>query len=241
MPTVYETKPATTAQGGYLVNSQATSAASWNDVIDATSATATFVNSTYSYTRASYTTGRGGTWACGRSYLVFDTYLPYAKQVIAAELYLYVAGYLDVNYTPYAVVQRRTQFPNLTDVLVAGDYDNAGIPVSANLFSFPFTGTSGWISVTLNQDAIDYIGTNNEVTLVLKDSYYDYDYDLNLTDPPGDGYLQFYHNESGYVPYLYLTVDTGYGQIVNSILPANFNVLNNTSKINIDKMNGVTG
>jgi len=241
MPTVYETKYATTSQGGYLVNSQAVSFASWTDVIDATSATSTFINSQYIYTRASYTTGRGGIWACGRSYLVFDTTIAYTNTVIAAELYLYVAGYLDVNYTPYAVVQRRTQFPNLTDVLVAGDYDDSGIPPSANLFSVsPFTSTGGWISVTLNQDAKDYIGTNNEVTLVLKDSYYDYDYDTNLTDPPGDGYLQFFHNESGYVPYLYLTLDTGYGQIVNSIIPANFNVINGFSKLNINKINGVS-
>jgi hypothetical protein len=153
-----------------------------------------------------------------------------------------VAGYLDVNYTPYAVVQRRNQYPNLTDVLVAGDYDNAGIAPTPNLFSVsPFTGTGGWIGVTLNQDAKDYLNVNTEVTLELKDSYYDYEYDTNLTDPPGDGYLQFYNNESGYVPYLYLTLDTGYGQKVNSIIPANFNVINGFSKLNVDKLNGVTG
>jgi hypothetical protein len=240
MPTVYETKYATTSQGGYLVNSQ-TTGNSWQDVIDATTATGTFVNSQYIYTRASYTTGRSGVWACGRSCLVFNTSITYVKNVIAAELYLYVDGYLDVNYTPYAVVQRRNQYPNLTDVLVAGDYDNQGIPVPPNLFSFPFTSTGGWTGVTLNQDAINYININAEVTLVLKDSYYDYDYALNLTDPPGDGYLQFFHNESGKVPYLYLTLDTGYGQIVNSIIPANFDVINGFSKINVDKLNGVTG
>ena len=238
MPTVNETKYATTSQGGYLVNTQGSFGTSWTDVIDATSATSTFVNSQYIYTRASFTTGRSGQWSCGRSCLVFNTTKTNFGNVTAVSLYLYITSYLDVNYTPYAVVQRRTQFPNLTDVLVAGDYDKQG---SANLFSFPFTGTGGWTGVTLNANGIDYINTNNEVTLVLRDSYYDYDYSLNLTDPPGDGYLQFYNNEAGYVPYLYLTIDTGYGQIVNSIIPASFNVLNGFSKLDIDKMNGVTG
>lgn len=225
----------TTSQGGYLVSARATSFSTWEETCYAFStATSIFASPQYMYTRAGFTTGRGGTWSCGRSYLVFDTSV-ITGTLTAISLNVWVDAINDLVYTPDAIVSF-TPSPTLLTSLATSDWQYGG---GANA-SDPFTpSTQGWETIGLNGTALSVAETENEMSLMLTDNYYDYSYYSNFTDPAGEGNIAYYYNQSGYIPYLDYTMVTGYGQTVNGIIAANISNVDGIAKSSISKVLGV--
>jgi hypothetical protein len=231
MPTIN----ATISQGGYLVNTRATSLWTWDDVCyNMIGATSVFTNPQYMYTRAAFSSGRSGTYSCGRGYLVFDT-SAITGTLTSISLNVWVDSVFDLIYQPDAIVQLTTS-PTLSTSLATSDWQyTAGTNASD-----PFTPiTQGWETIGLNGTALSVAETENEMSLILRDNYYDYSYYSNFTDPAGEGNIAYFYNEAGYIPYLDYTMITGYGQTVNGVIAANIGNVDGISKINISKVLGV--
>lgn len=225
---------ATISQGGYLVNSRATSFSTWEDVCYAFSTATSIFTTTYMYTRASFSGGRGGTWNCGRSYLVFDT-SAITGTLTSLSLKVWVDSINNLIYTPDAIVQLTTS-PTLSTSLATSDWQYTGGTNASDPF-YPFT--QGWETIGLNGTALSVAETENEMSLILRDNYYDYSFYSNLDTPAGEGSIAYYYNEAGYIPYLDYTMVTGYGQTVNGVIAANIGNVDGISKINISKVLGV--
>jgi len=231
MPTI----DATTSQGGYLKNTKAEALTTWEETCYAFgTATTIDSNGQLIYTQASYAGGRSATWSCSRGYLVFDTSV-ITGTLTAISLNIFCTGIFDLVYTPNAVVYLGGVTPTLSTALATTDYGFWGAQASD-----PFTSVgSTWENIGLNATALSVAETENEMALVLRDSYYDAELYTNLTDPPGNGYMEFYNNEAGFVPYLDYTMVTGYGQTVNGIIAASYQSVDAIAKINISKVLGV--
>lgn len=226
---------ATTSQGGDLEHQRAASLFSWSDVVDGTfNATNSNVNGTYIYSRARYQGGRSAYWLCDRGYLVFDT-SAITGTLTALSLNIYVESVLDLNYTPDAIVQL-TSSPTLTTSLLTSDWQY----INGNVASSSFASVGfQWETITLNGNAISVAETENEMTLQIRDAFYDYYYSVYTTSPSADGYLQYRYNYSGFIPYLDYTMTTGYGQTVNGVIAANMSRVDGTEKSIISKVLGV--
>lgn len=225
----------TTSQGGYLVNTRAVSFSTWEDVCYFfTSATSVFTSPQYMYTRAGFTTGRSGTWSCGRSYLVFDTSV-ITGTLVSISLNVWVDSIMNLVYTPDAIVQMTTS-PNLTTALGLTDWQYTGGQVASDPFA-PYT--QGWENIGLNANTLSVAETENEMSLILRDNYYDYSFYSNLDTPPGEGNIAYFYNQAGYIPYLDYTMVTGYGKIVNGIIAANMSKVDGIAKASISKVVGV--
>lgn len=227
---------ATTSQGGYLDNQRAASLFNWSDVIDGSAgyATQSNVNGTYMYTRARYQGGRSAYWLCSRSYLVFDT-SAITGTLTALSLNVYVESVLDLSYFPDAIVQI-TNLPTLSDFLLIDHWQY----ISGQVASDPFSSAgSTWENIGLNANALSVAETNNEMTVQIRDNYYDYDYGTNLTSPSADGYMEYRYNYASFIPYLDYTMITGYGQTVNGVIAANMSKVDGVAKASISKVVGV--
>lgn len=226
---------ATISQGGYLVNTRATSLWLWEDVCYTFGTASTiFTSPQYMYTRAAYTSARGGTYSCGRGYLVFDT-SPITGTLTSISLNVWVDSINDLVYTPDAIVQL-TPSPTLSTSLAVGDWQYVSGDAASDPFA-PFT--QGWESIGLNGTALSVAETENEMSLILRDNYYDYSFYSNFADPPGEGNIQYFYNEAGYIPYLDYTMVTGYGNIVNGVIAASIYSVDGVLKAGISNVIGV--
>ena len=227
---------ATTSQGGYLDNQRAASLLNWSDVIDnaAVYATNGIVNGTYMYTRARYQGGRSAYWLCSRSYLVFDT-SAITGTLTALSLNVYVESVLDLSYTPDAIVQL-TNLPDLSNFLLIDYWQYVSGQVASSAFS---SAGSTWENIGLNANAISVAETENQMTVQIRDAYYDYYYGTNLASPSADGYMGYRYNYASFIPYLEYTMITGYGQTVTGIIAANMSSVNGPVKASISKVLGV--
>ena len=226
---------ATTSQGGYLDHVRAVSLYNWSDLIDpGFNATTAWVDNTFMYTRAKYQSGRSGTWTCSRGYMVFNT-SAITGTLTSLNIWFYVDTVLDINYTPLAILQLTTS-PTLSTALTTSDWQyTTGLAVTTDFGVV----NDDWNQLVLNNEAVSVPETENEMTLQLRDFYYDYDYGTNLTDPTADGYIIYRNNYSGYIPYLEYTMVTGYGQTVNGIIAANMANVDGIAKSSISKVLGV--
>lgn len=229
------TQNATTVWGGYLTNQQYSSFYSWSEIVYASSATSTTGNNSTMITEASYISGRGATWRCRRSYLVFDT-SAITGTVTSLSLKAYCTAVDSSSYRP-RVIPQITDRPDLSNSLTSADWDFE--TYSSAISSEIGLSTSAWNTWTLDGSAMTYVESNSEMTIVLRDNFYDYDYANNLLDPPGTGSATFYYNTAGFYPYLEYTMVTGYGNTVNGVVSANIGYVNGVAKANIFKVNGV--
>lgn len=227
---------ATTSQGGYLDNQRAASLYNWSDIIDGSAgyATNSNVNGTYMYTRARYQGGRSAYWACSRGYLVFNT-SAITGTLTALSLNVYVETVLDISYTPDAIVQL-TNLPTLSDFLLIDHWQYTSGQVASTAFS---SAGGTWENIGLNANAVSVAETENEMTVQIRDAYYDYYYGTYLDSPSADGYIEYRYNYASYIPYLDYTMVTGYGQTVNGIIPASIGNVEGVLKANISKVVGV--
>lgn len=225
---------ATTSQGGYLENERAEATFTWSDVIDsATNATLADVDGTYIYSRANYQGGRSAIFSCSRGYMVFNT-SAITGTLTSLNFNIYVNTVLDVVYTPLAILQL-TSSPTGTTSLITSDWQyNNGLAVTTD---FGVT-MDAWNTLVLNNEAISVAETENEMTLQIRDFYFDYDYPTNLTDPPGDGYIEYRYNYASFIPYLEYTMVNNYGQTINGIIPANMSKVDGIAKASISKILG---
>lgn len=229
------TQNATTAQGGYLTNEKSSLLFTWGEVVNDGSATSSTVNYSSMMTEASILFGRSDIWRCRRSYLVFDT-SAITGTVTSLDLKAYCTAKGDSNYSP-GVIPQITTSPNLSNSLVSGDFDRSVFDVDVSAEVYP--AVSSWNTWGLDGYAQSYVQENAEMTIVLRDFFYDYNYDRNGMNPPGIGWCTFYYNTSGYYPYLEYTMVTGYGNTVNGVISANIGLINGVETANIFKVNGV--
>jgi hypothetical protein len=225
---------ATTAQGGYIDCNLGALFFSWDDTINNGAGTAATLNGTYIYTEARYQGGRSAYWNCRRSSLVFDT-SAITGTLTSISLVIYVNGINDLTYFPDAIVEV-VGSPTLASSLTTSDY----LPYSYGAGSNSFNSVGDtWETITLNNTALSRAETENEITLQLRDAYYDYYYPTNLTSPAGNGNIEYRYNYSGFIPYLDYTMVTGYGQTVKGIIAASIGNVNGVAKASISKVIGV--
>lgn len=226
----------TTSQGGYLNNQRAASLALWEDVCYFyTTATSATVNGTYSYTRASYVSSRSPYWLCARTSLVFDTSV-ITGTLVALSFNIYVDNINSANYVPEAWIEI-VDTPTLSTALVTNDW----LPLSnISAYDYSFNPViTGWASAALNVGALSYAESNSEMTLRLRDSFYDYNFYTNGLDPFADGYITYRHNYASYIPYLEYEVVTTFGQTINGIIIANVGKIDGKTKAGIARVSGV--
>ena len=234
MPTI----DSTTTQGGYLENERSTALILWSDIVDGTMTTATLVvgDPTYIYTRAAVTTGRSPEWISDRASLVFDT-SGITGTVIALSFNIYIQSYFNTYYNPGAYLEIVSD-PTLGNILASSDWV-PGIDSLATSSPLAPGGSGFWLGTGLNAGAFTYAETYNEMTLRLRDAYYDYEYSTNTTDPTDDGYIGYRFNYSGFIPYLYYEVATSFGQTINGTIIANVGKIDGKSKNAIVRVLGV--
>lgn len=225
---------ATTSQGGFLQSVTGALFNTWEDTIYFVGASSSDVNGTYAYTWATYQGGRSQQWSCRRSYLVFDTSV-ITGTLTDISLKIYVNNIITSSYTPDMIVEAVTS-PTLSTSLTTSDwlpYSYGAVTTATAL------GNNTWNTLTLNGTGLSLAETENEITLWLRDNYYDYGYYTNFTDPPGVGYIEYRYNYASFIPYLEYTMITGYGQTVTGIIAANMSSVNGPEKASISKVLGV--
>ncbi len=221
-----------TSQGGYLVYNASATFFPWEDLIlNTTNAANNFTSTSNIYSYTGYTTARGGTWYCRRGYLTFDT-STITGTLTAISLNMYVEAVLN---SPSAIVQLIST-PNLTTALDISDWQYVNGQAASDPF-YPFT--SGWETIGLNGNALSVAETENEISFVIRDHFFDYDYQNNYIDPGQLVYTEYRYNYASFIPYLDYTMVTGYGQTVNGVIAANIGNVDGISKINISKVLGV--
>ena len=226
---------ATTSQGGYLVSNLSAAFNTWEDVCYNTISATSLFSTQYMYTRAGFTTGRSGLWNCGRGYLVFDT-SAITGTLISLSLNVWVDSIMNLVYTPDAIVQL-TYHPNLSTSLATSDWQFVYESNASDPFA-PYT--QGWETIGLNAAAVAVAEGGSEMSLILRDNYYDYSFYSNLDTPPGEGNIAYFYNEAGYIPYLEYTMTVaGYGQTVNGVIAANMSKVDGIVKASISKVVGV--
>ena len=225
---------ATTSQGGFLQSNWSALFSTWEDTVFYNGATGSDVDGTYIYTYAAYVGGRGSSWTCRRSYLVFDTSV-ITGTLTSISLNIFVNSIYTAVYTPDMIVEA-TGTPNLGTSLTTGDWAPTSLGVVASATGLV---DNTWNTLTLNGTGLSIAETENEMTLWLKDNYYDYSYFTNLTDPTGLGYIEYRYNYASFIPYLEYTMVTGYGQTVTGIIAANMSSVNGPAKASISKVLGV--
>ena len=225
---------ATTSQGGYVDCALGAAFFSWDDTINNGAGTAATLNGTYIYTEARYQGGRSGYWNCRRSSLVFDT-SAITGTLTDISLKIYVNSINDLTYFPDAIVEV-VDSPTLSTSLTISDY----LPYSYGSGSSAFTSAGDtWETIALNGTALSRAETENEITLQLRDAYYDYYFSTNLTSPAGNGSIEYRYNYASFIPYLDYTMVTGYGQTVKGIIAASIANVNGVAKASISKVIGV--
>lgn len=222
---------ATTAQGGYIDCNLGALFFTWEDTILNGAGTAASVNGTYIYTEARYQGGRSSFWNCRRSSLVFDTSV-ITGTLTNISLVIYVHA---ITSVPDAIVEV-VGSPTLSTSLTTSDYDPYSYGAGSSSFS---SAGNTWETIPLNGTALARAETENEITLQLRDAYYDYYYFTNFVDPVGQVNMQYRYNYSGFIPYLDYTMITGYGQTVNGVIAANMSRVDGTEKSIISKVLGV--
>jgi hypothetical protein len=225
---------ATTSQGGFLQSNWSALFSTWEDTVFYNGATGSDVDGTYIYTYAAYSGGRSQEWRCRRSYLVFDTSV-ITGTLTSISLNIFVNSIYTVVYTPDMIVEAVTS-PTLLTSLTTSDWSpySYGAVTTATAL-----GDNTWNTLTLNGTGLSLAETENEMTLWLKDNYYDYSYFTNLTDPPGIGYIEYRYNYASFIPYLEYTMVTGYGQTVNGVIAANIGNVEGVVYESISKVLGV--
>ena len=222
---------ATTAQGGYIDCNLGALFSTWEDVILNGAGTAATLNGTYIYTEARYQGGRSAFWNCRRSSLVFDT-SAITGTLTDLSLVIYVNA---ITSVPDAIVEV-VGSPTLSTSLTTSDY----LPYSYGAGSTSFSSAGNtWETITLNNTALSRAETENEITLQLRDAYYDYYYSTYLADPIGTVNMEYRYNYASFIPYLDYTMTTGYGQTVKGIIAASIGSVNGVAKANISKVIGV--
>jgi hypothetical protein len=220
-----------TSQGGYLIYNAAVSFTTWVDLIqNTTNAVNNFTNSSNIFSLAGYVSSRGGTWNCRRGYLAFDT-STITGTLTALSLNMYVGA---VSNSPDAIIQL-IDTPNLSTVLDISDWQYINGPAASD----PFYPSVGWMNIGLNANALSVAETENEISFVVRDNYYDYDYSNNLLDPFVILSTEYRYNYASFIPYLDYTIVTGYGQTVNGIIPASIGNVDGIAKASISKVLGV--
>jgi hypothetical protein len=234
MPTI----DSTTTQGGYLQNQLSTSTTLWSDIVDGTVTTATFIagDPTYIYTQAGVIGSRTTDWLNSRASLVFDT-SGITGTVIALTFNIYIQSYFNTYYNPGAYVEIVSD-PTLSNILASSDWVPGITGLAASSPLAP-GGSGFWLGTGLNSTAFSYAETYNEMTLRLRDAYYDYEYSTNVTDPTDDGYIGYRFNYSGFIPYLDYQVATAFGQTINGTIIANVGKIDGKSKNAIVRVLGV--
>jgi hypothetical protein len=226
---------ATTNQGGYLQTQLAASFLTWDDTLNNSTATSIVTNGTYVYTYAEYVASfRSPLWRSRRAYLVFDT-SAITGTLTDISLNIFVNFINDFDFTPDMIVESVTA-PTLSTALTTSNW-----LTTSNGIVYPATalGDNQWNQLTLNSNGLSIAETNNEMTLWLRDSYYDYYYSTNLADPPGVGSIEYRYNYASYIPYLDYTMITGYGNTVSGIIPASIGKVDGILKNNVSKVIGV--
>jgi hypothetical protein len=222
---------ATTSQGGYTENNLGALFFTWDDTIGNGTGTAAYLNGTYIYTEARYQGGRSSFWKCQRSSLVFDTSV-ITGTLTNISLVIYVNA---ITSVPDAIVEV-VGSPTLSTSLTTSDYKPYSYGAGSSSFS---SAGNTWETISLNGTALNRAETENEITLQLRDAYYDYYYSTNFVDPPGQINMEYRYNYSGFIPYLDYTMITGYGQTVNGVIAANMSTVDGTAKASISKVLGV--
>lgn len=231
------TQNATTAQGGYLDNTRGTALWLWEDVCYFLgTATAASVNGTYAYTRAGITAGRSPSWINHRTSIVFDTSV-ITGTLTTLNFNIYIDAMNSANYNPGAYLEI-VDAPTLATALTTSSWAPT---IDSLAYNSPIApGTTGyWESVTLNAGAWTYAETNSEMTLRLRDAYYDYNYYTNLLDPPNDGSITYRYNYASFIPYLYYAEVTTFGETINGIIIANVAKIDGRTKNGIVRVLGV--
>jgi hypothetical protein len=228
---------ATTAQGGYLDNTRGAALWAWEDVCYTFStATTANVNGTYAYTRAGVTAGRSPSWINHRTSMVFDTSV-ITGTLTALSFNIYIEDVNDLNYTPGAYLEI-VDAPTLATALTTSNWAPTIDSLAYNLPIVP--GTTGyWEAVTLNAGAWAKAESNSEMTLRLRDAYYDYEYYTNLVDPSDDGSITYRYNYASFIPYLDYQVVTTFGETINGIIIANVAKIDGRTKNGIVRVLGV--
>jgi hypothetical protein len=222
---------ATTSQGGYVEYSLGALFFTWDDTIGNGTGTAAYLNGTYIYTEARYQGGRSSFWKCQRSSLVFDTSV-ITGTLTNISLVIYVNA---ITSVPDAIVEV-VGSPTLASSLTTSDY----LPYSYGSGSNSFNSAGNtWETITLNNTALSRAETENEITLQLRDAYYDYYYSTNLAPPVGNVNIEYRYNYASFIPYLDYTMTTGYGQTVKGIIAASIGNVNGVAKASISKVIGV--
>ena len=237
MAIIYDEITQTTAQGGNLANIEDVLVDTWEDVRNASTASNITSPPGFSYvTEASLQTGRATRWAIQRGYLVFDLSSIPAGNVLQAELQLYCVSINNSNYTPGVMINYATS-PTLTTALSTSDWYNT---INSTALCTAFTpNASSWNSIPLNGTALSLLESESQITFVIRDNFYDYEYYTNLTDPTATGSCTFSGDSLGEVPYLEYAVNTGYGYTINGIITANYTSVDSISKFSISAVNGI--
>lgn len=221
-----------TSQGGYLVYNASAAFYPWEDLIlNSTSAANNFTSTSNIYSYTGYTTARGGTWYCRRGYLTFDT-SAITGTLTAISLNMYVEGVLN---SPSAIVQL-IGTPNLSTPLNLADWQYVSGQAASDPF-YPFA--AGWQNIGLNGNALSVAETESEISFVVRDHFFDYDYTSNYIDPAVLKSIEYRYNYASFIPYLDYTMVTGYGQTVNGIIPASIGNVDGIAKASISKVLGV--
>jgi hypothetical protein len=236
MALIYDTITQTTAQGGNLANLEDVLVDTWENVRNASTASNITTPPGFSYvTEASLQTGRATRWAMQRGYLVFDLSSIPAGNILQAKLNLYCVSINNSNYTPGVMINYATS-PTLTTALSTSDWYN---PINSTALCTAFTPSTGWNDIPLNGTAYSLLESESQITFVIRDNFYDYEYYTNLTDPTATGSCTFSGDSLGEVPYLEYIVNTGYDYTINGIITANYTAVDSISKFSIDGVNGI--
>jgi hypothetical protein len=127
--------------------------------------------------------------------------------------------------------------PTLTTALSTSDWYTT---INSTALCTAFTpSTSSFNSISLNGTALSLLESESQITFVIRDNFYDYEYYTNLTDPTATGSCTFSGDSLGEVPYLEYAVNTGYGYTINGIITANYTSVDSISKFSISAVNGI--
>lgn len=236
MAIIYDSIEPETAQGGNLTNQEDVLIDTWENVRNASTASNITSPPTFNYvTEASLVSGRATRWRISRGYLVFDLSSIPAGTILQAELNLYCTSIDNSNYTPQVMVNYAST-PTLTTALATSDWYN---PINSTALCTAYTPSTGWVTIPLNSNAYSLLESEPQITFVIRDNFYDYEYYTNLLEPIGEGYCIFSGDASGQVPYLEYAVNTGYGYTINGIITANYTSVDSINKFSISAVNGI--
>ena len=224
MPTIPSSKQTI---DGLIKNELDSTAYSWADTRNASSGTSTTVNPSSISPDAYETSGRGNKYNIHRGMLTFD-FSGVSGTILTLDLKLYKASGYTV-YKDVIVVKNSNTYSSLAG-LNNNDYNvDFTTPYSGD-FEMGAGVTGTLKTIALNSDAkTDAVGNAN-FTIAICDHNFDYNNVTPLLTL--NNYATFYYNNSIYYPRISYTVETGYGEIINGVIAANMNKINNVGRLN---------